>query len=233
MARTRHAALLGRFGRMLGPLLKPPGIQVLFGVRVLAAMALLMRSTSRWVRAGALGLLTSTNMLLHVRSPYGSDGSEHMGTITLSSATLARLFDDDQAARDACVRFIAGQSVLSYGAAGLAKLVSPPWRDGSASRDVVRTRMYGHRPTYELFKRYPQLEKVLGPGTIVGEMAFPAVLLAPGPIAKLLLAIGTSFHVANGVVMGLNRFIWSFLGTYPAIAYVARNLSPIRRGGSQ
>lgn len=232
VARTRHAALLGRFGDLVAPIMEPPGLKVLLGARLLAALTLLSRSAGRWPRFAALALLTSTNMLLHVRTPYGSDGSEHLATITLTASSLARLFDDDPRTRDACVRFIAGQSALSYGAAGLAKAVSPPWRDGTAVRDVVRTRMYGHRETYELLSEHPRLVKLLGPGTILGELAFPAVLVAPKPIARLLLAVGASFHAGNAVVMGLNRFVWSFIGTYPAIAYAAKNLSPINRGAT-
>ena len=55
-------------------------------------------------------------------------------------------------------------------------------------------------------------------------MAFPLVLVAPKKVALGLLGTGVTFHVGNAVFMGLNRFMWAFSGTYPAVAHCSRSL---------
>jgi hypothetical protein len=35
-----------------------------------------------------------------------------------------------------------------------------------------------------------------------------------------LLGMGVGFHLGCGLVMGLNRFLWAFTATYPAVFYL-------------
>ncbi|EIE98531.1 hypothetical protein [Saccharomonospora glauca] len=223
-ARTRYRWMTGRSAKALGAVFDKPGIQALFGLRVLAAATLLNPRASHASKTAAATYLATTNFAVHARSPYGSDGSETVLTISLTSIALGRWFRSDPRARHACLWFIAAQSCLSYGIAGLAKLVSPVWRDGTAVRDIFRTRMFGHRKVFSFLRNRPKLARAVGMGTIVGEMAFPLVLVAPAPVARALLATGAGFHASNAVVMGLNRFVWAFLGTYPAVMYCSRAL---------
>jgi hypothetical protein len=180
------------------------------------------------VRNAATTFLAATNYAVAARSPYGSDGSEAVLSISLTSLALTRLFGDDPKAREACLWFIALQSALSYGIAGVAKAISPVWRDGTGVRDIFRTHVFGHPRVFALLKDRPRLTRALGIATITGETLFPLVLVAPKRVAQALLAIGGGFHVGNAFVMGLNRFVWAFLGTYPAIAYCARGLGETR-----
>jgi hypothetical protein len=48
------------------------------------------------------------------------------------------------------------------------------------------------------------------------------MLIAPRPLAILLLLSGIAFHVTAAIAMGLNTFLWSFLATYPALVYCSR-----------
>ena len=54
---------------------------------------------------------------------------------------------------------------------------------------------------------------------ILFEIAFPLVLILPWEGKLLLLSIGLLFHITNAVVLGLNRFIWAWSATYPALLY--------------
>lgn len=223
-ARTRQRWMTGKSEKALATVFDKPGIQVMFGLRVLAAAGLMYPGTPRAARTAATTFLAGTNFAVHARSPYGSDGSETVLTISLTSLALSRLFGDDVRAREASLWFIALQSCLSYEVAGVAKLISPVWRDGSAVRDIFRTRMFGHPLAFEVLRDRPRLARFLGRFTIAGEILFPLVLVTPAPVARALLAVGGGFHAGNAVVMGLNRFVWAFIGTYPAVAYCARGL---------
>ena len=137
----------------------------------------------------------------------------------------------DPKAREACLWFIALQSAFSYGIAGSAKAISPVWRDGTGVRDIFRTHIFGQKTVFEVLRDRPKLARLLGATTIAGEMLFPLVLVAPKRAAQGLLLVGGGFHVGNAFVMGLNRFVWAFIGTYPAVAYCSRALgkdSPAR-----
>jgi len=223
-ARTRYRWMTGRSERALGTVFDKPGIQVLFGMRVLAAATLMNPRSSSQRKTAAATYLAGTNFAVHARSPYGSDGSETVLTISLTTLALSRWFGSDPRARQACLWFIAAQSCLSYGIAGVAKAISPVWRDGSAVRDIFRTKMFGHKLAFSVLRERPKMARALGQLTIVGETLFPLVLVAPKPIARALIGVGASFHLGNAVFMGLNRFVWAFLGTYPAIVYCSRAL---------
>ncbi|OZM72625.1 hypothetical protein CFN78_13370 [Amycolatopsis antarctica] len=223
-ARTRYRWMSGKSEKALAAVFDKPGIQVLFGMRVFAAATLMNPRASAQSKTAAATYLAGTNFAVHARSPYGSDGSETVLTISLTTLALSRWFGADPRARQACLWFIAAQSCLSYGIAGAAKAISPVWRDGSAVRDIFRTKMFGHKLAFSVLRDRPRMARALGQVTIVGETLFPLVLVAPKPIARALIGVGAGFHVGNAVGMGLNRFVWAFLGTYPAIIYCSRAL---------
>jgi pimeloyl-ACP methyl ester carboxylesterase len=51
------------------------------------------------------------------------------------------------------------------------------------------------------------------------ECTFPAVFLGRGRLAPLFLASASAFHIGNARIMGLGRFVWSFMSMHPAILY--------------
>ena len=59
------------------------------------------------------------------------------------------------------------------------------------------------------------------------EMTFP-VCLVTGPTIALGYLLGAGLmHLAIGHFMGLPRFVWSWMATYPAIIYASIHLSPV------
>jgi hypothetical protein len=181
-------------------------------------------SADRKAKAAAHAYITATNWLLHTRNSFGGDGTDHMNMLVEAALTAGAFFPDDKRVQEACTWFIAAQSCLSYITAGTAKLISPQWRDGTAMTGIFRTRTYGDERLYTLFKKYPAAATAVGWATIIGELGFPLALVAPKKAALGLLGTGVSFHVGNAVFMGLNRFVWAFSGTYPAVAHCSRAL---------
>ena len=226
VGRTRFKWSAKKQADVLDKLFNPPGFYGLVALRLAASAMLLNPRATRSTRAAAVTFLAGTNWALHVRNGYGTDGTDHMNMLTHAALAASKLFPNDHIARQACAWFIAGQSCLSYAAAGAAKVVSPFWRDGTAMSGVFRTQTYGTRWVGELMKKYPVLAKAGGWSVILGELAFPLVLVAPKPVARALLATGTAFHLGNAAFMGLNRFVWAFGATYPSVIQVSRHLRP-------
>jgi len=223
VGRTKYRWTSKKSADVLNPLFKPPGVQCLIGLRLAAASALVAPRATPAVRAVAVSYLAITNWMLHIRNSYGTDGTDHMNMLVYAALTVSKFFPDDPTAKELCTMFIAAQSVVSYVAAGAAKAVSPYWRDGSAMRGVFRTHTYGQRHVGQLFKKFPLLAKAGGWGTIIGEMSFPLVLFGGRKAAVATLATGAAFHAGNAAFMGLNRFLWAFCGTYPAVMHHSRS----------
>ncbi|MFC0429191.1 hypothetical protein [Kutzneria buriramensis] len=227
IGRTRSKRMVrGRAAKVFDLLFTPPGIQILTAMRLTASTMLLLPG-SRQVKAAAAAFLAGSNVLLQLRTNYGADGSDHVNIVVCAALAASKFFPNDEKARNACTAFIAGQSVISYFAAGLAKVISPYWRDGSGMQGIFRTKTYGQKQVGELLQKFPWFAKAAGWSVWAGEMAFPLALLAPKPIALGLLGTGVSFHAGNAAFMGLNRFLWAFSATYPAVAHHSKHL---RRG---
>lgn len=225
IARIRFPFLDRPAGRVVSKLLRPPNDAAIPVVRLMAAARLLLGNPGRAERAALLALLAGTSAGTTVRSGgLGMDGSDQLALINFVVAGLEKLSGSDSRARAACAHYLTAQSALSYLTSGLVKLTSPTWRSGAAIPGVLRTRTYGDRGFYEYVKDRPELAKTLAWFVILGETLFPLVLVAPRPVARAGLVAGVTFHLANGRYMGLNRFLWSFTGTYPAVEYSRRQL---------
>lgn len=117
--------------------------------------------------------------------------------------------------------WIAAQSVLSYFIAGGAKLRNRDWRNGVAMANLLRT-----EGPYVLFRparvvgNSRTLCVALSWALVLFELVFPFVLLLPWEAKLVVLAAGFLFHLANAAVLGLNRFVWAWSATYPALLFV-------------
>jgi pimeloyl-ACP methyl ester carboxylesterase len=188
--------------------------------RVAAAVTLLA-PTSRKPRVVANSFLAASSALLYKRHLYGTDGTDQVSIVVQAATAVARAGERHPETVDACLWFIGLQSVLSYTAAGWAKIVSPTWRSGEALPGILRTQAYGDRTAWELVRRYPRTAKTLGASVLAMECLFPAVFVGRGRLARPFVASAAAFHLTNGRVMGLGRFVWSFIAMHPAVLYVA------------
>ena len=211
--------------KALAPLLEYPWFLLIPYINVAAAARLLLGRPGTKERALLLGTMFGAKAALSVRHRQGGDGSDQVSGITILTALLAKTMPNDERVQEACVRLIAYQSCLAYAASGIVKMTSPTWRSGRSIKGVLRTEAFGDQWLYQnVIKRHPAIPFIISWSVMLGEVAFPLVLIAPRSIAKSILAITTSFHLANARFMGLPRFVWAFASTYPAISHVAKEL---------
>ena len=119
--------------------------------------------------------------------------------------------------------WIVAQSVLSYLLAGVSKLRTAGWWNGRALQSLLTSDgpYRGFAPARKLASSRP-LCAVVGGGIMLFELLLPAVLILPTEGKLVLLAAGCAFHIANALVLGLNRFVWAWVATYPAILAMSR-----------
>ena len=157
--------------------------------------------------------------LYSLRSRYGLDGAYQATMIMLVAAILASLASPDSFAYRACIWLICIQNILSYFIAGVAKVVGPLWRDGSALHLILSTDTYGCQQISIWLQRHLWLSRCLTWSVVFFEILFPLVLFLPLWGMLTILAIGFTFHLGTAYLMGLNTFFFSFVAMYPAVIY--------------
>jgi hypothetical protein len=192
-------------------------LRILVAAQVAAAplvIALGVASVAGWAALCAL-VIAFTG--LRVLRGVGGDGAEQMASIVLiATALVAPAFPGDVRVALA-VAFITAQAVLAYLTSGVAKLVSPVWRDGTGLRGILSTVDHGTPAIGRWLGRYPALSVAASWATIVFECTFVLALVLPAPLAGAVLGAGLAFHAACAALMGLNSFVWAFPATYPCV----------------
>jgi hypothetical protein len=195
--------------------------QAVHASRVLAALILIAPVRKNSVRMAANAYLAVSQVVVYPRHLFGTDGSDQVSFLVQTAAALGRA-GGTEATRRAAVQFIGAQTVLSYGASGWAKLPGHPWRSGDALIKIMRTQTYGDKWFYEQLERYPAAARLICHGVLVLECTFPLLLLKKGKYLDLGLGAMGLFHIANARFMGLSRFAWAFMSTYPAVRTLAK-----------
>lgn len=116
--------------------------------------------------------------------------------------------------------YIGIQSVMSYWVAGLVKIKEKEWRNGQTLKDIIQ---YSNYQLPEFIKKISNYRPFMLLGswmTIIIEISLPLFLLNIEAL-HLILILLFIFHIFNAFVFGINRFIFAWLSTYPAIYYLA------------
>jgi len=199
-------------------LFNKPGVFAITLLRIMCAIYLFIHPLSP-ITVYVLAVVVATSLLLAIRNPIGSDGSDQMSVIISIALLIAFIFHDPQIAAIS-LYFIAAQSILSYVIAGGAKMLSKKWRSGAAIYQIMNTESYGsERIALYLRRSSPMVSWVLSWNVMLVEALFFTVVILPYPYFLIFLAWGLIFHFYNAIIMGLNNFFWVFLATYPAIIY--------------
>ena len=189
-----------------------PGLMALRGV---GAAALLAGWATPVVLAGLC--LHGVAMLHRFGGPYNG-GSDRMGLLVLFCLTLSYWLPEGTA-QEVAFGYLGVQVVLSYFISGQVKIANRDWRSGRALAEVFRFSAY---PVSESLRRWADRPRPLwaaGWAVMLFEVAFPLALL-DGRVLPVALGIAAAFHVANACLFGLNRFVWVWIASYPAILWL-------------
>ena len=189
------------------------GIVVVLAIQLSSALGL------AWLANPALPwLVFATSLLISIRfrGTYNG-GSDAMLLVVMLALGLARSVPDSPLAA-AGLAYAAAQLVLSYFVAGISKLTDPAWRSGRAIPVLVGLAQYRAPAWATAVLSRPPIARLAAWSMLAFECGFPLALVRPSMCVGLLVC-GTAFHVVNAVVLGLNRFLWTWLAAYPALLY--------------
>ena len=203
-----------------------PSAALLAALRVPLALLLLAGLQPLLALAGLAALALAS--LLRFEGPYNG-GSDRLGMLMLACLLVARLFPEgpfpegEGMVPRMALGYLALQLVASYFFAGWVKVVNPAWRSGEALRDVFAFSAYPVSESLRGWARWPRLMRAMAWGVMLLELVFPLALLHAYALWAAL-ALAALFHLANALLFGLNRFLWTWLAAYPALLWFQQQL---------
>jgi hypothetical protein len=217
--RPEHAALPPLLRGVFSVVLPDRAFVALLALRAAGAIWLLWSATGALWLAPLL-LFTQVAICVRFRGTFNG-GSDYMTVLILLALSLAI---EPTLAR-AALAYIAVQTTLSYCIAGFAKLKSPAWRDGRALRSFVTLAVERHGAPPWILAAIGSTRRcqLLAFSVIAFECSFPLAWL-DSRLCAAFLALGLVFHLANGVVFGLNRFFFAWAAAYPAVFFCSQLL---------
>ncbi|MFJ5695048.1 hypothetical protein ACIP9X_14510 [Arthrobacter sp. NPDC093125] len=217
---------LKRLQKLAVHLFEIRGMTVLLVVKLISAASLILLPIGSVALTIAIAVVILVMLAESFRnSAYGGEGSDQMGVIIGVALFIGCSSWSSPALAFIGLTFIAAQSVLSYLAAGVSKVVSTKWRSGSALVGILETEAYGLPAFASILRIYPKVTWTLTWTLLLFETTFALSLVAPAQVTLAYIAGGVLFHLTNAVVMGLNSFFWMFTASYPAVLFVSLQMA--------
>lgn len=161
----------------------------------------------------AAPILTALYILITLRFR----GSFNGGSDSMSMMTLIGLnFALHESATTIGFHLIGFYSTVSYFIAGLVKLKNKYWRSGFALKIFLTQSNYWIPETIQELAQQRIFTIPASFLLIFFECSFPIVWLLPS-LTKFYVAGACIFHIVNYFCLGLNRFVFAWLATYPAL----------------
>ncbi|QEY14843.1 HTTM domain-containing protein [Cellvibrio sp. KY-GH-1] len=189
-------------------------------LRAPLAILLMLGIYPVWVETALLA--SSILLIKRFQGPYNG-GSDTMSILVLLCLWLANLAPSPMW-QEIALGYLALQLTLSYFQSGLVKIENAEWRSGKALREVFALTAYPVSESLRSLANRPQLLLNVSRAVILGELLFPLTLLHSITLTIALVFAGV-FHLANAVLFGLNRFVWSWLAAYPSVIWLQGRFS--------
>ncbi len=161
--------------------------------------------------------LTHILVCLRWRGTFNG-GSDYMTSLILLALSIARLFPQSAQAKDFALFYIAIQSVLSYFIAGFVKLKNNDWRTGQALTGFLESFQYGVPQMIQRLSQHKKLMFFASWSILIFELSAPLALI-DFQFCIQFISWAFAFHLLNHFLFGLNRFVFAWLASYPAILY--------------
>lgn len=187
-------------------------------LRLGAAASLYVGSS---IASATLLFFSTVAMLIRWRGAFNG-GSDFMTIVALTGLMIgnwSRLWVDPVLAWQAGLGYVCLHAMTSYFISGAIKLFSAEWRHGIALPYFLDGGLHGPLAPESPLRRRP-VAMLCSWAFILWECAVPLVLLGP-MFAIAFCAVAMLFHFLVFVFFGLNRFVWAWMVSYPAIIYCA------------
>lgn len=170
--------------------------------------------------ASSIFLFISTVLILIRWRGAFNGGSDFMTIILLTGLLISQLaqpFVGPILAWKAGLWYISIHAITSYFISGGIKLLQPEWRNGRILIHFLDGGLYGPLPNGSLL-RHRGIALAASWSFILWECFFPVALAGPG-WAIFWCGQAVIFHLLVFRFFGLNRFVWAWAASFPAIVY--------------
>ncbi len=192
-------------------------------LRLLAALVLIIDGAS----LPLVGFLFAGTLVILIRWRGAfNGGSDFMTIVVLSGLLIAMLVGasgDSELGWRAGMIYIAIHAASSYFISGGIKLLNPEWRSGEALALFLDGGIYGPLSRLSLYWLRP-VAMLCSWAFIVWECLVPLAFF-DAELAVIYCAVAGLFHFLVFWYFGLNRFVFAWLASFPAIIYVASQLN--------
>jgi hypothetical protein len=143
-------------------------------------------------------------------------GSDYMTAIILLALSVASIWKENTSLQFICFGYIAVQSVLSYFIAGIVKLRNAQWWTGRVLQAFLQSESYiVPEPVKNLSRN--SLLCCCASWLIIGFECSAPFALIDSRVCAIFIVGGIFFHLLNVYIFGLNRFLFAWLASYPAL----------------
>ncbi len=162
-------------------------------------------------------LITSLMINLRFRGVFNG-GSDYMTMVVLSGLLATAFLQSEFHFLTFGLYYIAIQCTLSYFVAGIVKVKNSSWRNGYALQIFLTHSNYSVPSSLRKAAQYKWFNRLSSWGVIFWECTFPLAWFNQ-KLTIIYLAIGFLFHLSNFISFGLNRFVFAWLASYPAVLF--------------
>jgi hypothetical protein len=158
---------------------------------------------------------------------FGKDGSDQMTACVLIGLLIIYYgkITSSKQIENLGILSIFIQTCLSYFVAGVAKLFGKLWLRGSALSLILSTRGFGFHYISNYFNSNKKIGLIANYLVIIIELVFPFSFLLNFKVFISILCLTGFLHLLIAYSMGLNRFFWSFISTYPILILTYKKLN--------
>ncbi|MFN7903800.1 MAG: HTTM domain-containing protein [Pseudobdellovibrionaceae bacterium] len=208
------------FRKMVSLFLNFPNILFVIFIQFCFAMSLLFVFEPKFWMVCIL-FITSLLLSMRWRGTFNG-GGDKMTMVSLIGLLIAYSDLQNQFHAQLALWFIVFQSASSYFFAGLAKLKQNVWLKGHGLQSFLIAPLYPIPLGLKAWsEENPAILKFANYFILIFECLFPLALFFPMS-TKIFLGLAILFHLANFAVFGLNRFVFSWIATYPALFYISQ-----------
>lgn len=218
--RQRGLYLFLKHKRTFHSIYSKKNLLTLITIKVLSAIIVMIFINDDAIIILPMIIISIISIILSLKTYIGYTGADQMFKITFITASTCILFKSESVYSVGLI-FLAIQLIISYATPGLMRIFQKEWRNGNHLIYITRQHTYGNKYLFKTLKESMLLRKVSAYGIGIFEIGSLVAFLLPIEFVIAYLLIGLFFHIMNSIVMGLNTFIWGFIGVYPAYMWLA------------
>jgi len=171
--------------------------------------------------------LNLVNWLIYIRTNTMHNAADQMNNIVLIGLLIGQVFMKINSI-ELVIVFFGLTLILNYFTSGISKFHQEKWHNGYYLRTTLLYRNL-ENPSYRkaIKKIDKSVFKISSLIIVYWQVSSVFMPFLPPTVLLVYLFIGFWFHVSTGILLGLNNFIWTFIGLMPTLIFINSKVYPL------